>query len=193
VSVGRLAPIKYVHEMITAMALLRQSGLNVQLILVGGELTAKDREYGASLKGLCRELGLDGVVHFQGPVAFSEIADSYHRGGFFLNLSQSGSLDKAILESMAAGCIPISCNDAFRHLATGHGLVELIPGPGPEGAAACISSLVQASPRCKRRLRQRLRDIVVAEHSLDSLADHIVAHMQAIQHADPSDVATDGS
>jgi glycosyltransferase involved in cell wall biosynthesis len=187
-SVGRIAPIKQVHEMIAAVALVRDSGIDVQLVLAGGELTARDRAYRRSLRQLCCELGLDGAIHFQGAVSFRDIPNWYRRAGFFLSLSESGSLDKTILESMASGCIPVSRNEAFQDLALRHGLGELVPGPGPQGAAECMAALVNDTDAERRRhLRRRLRAIVVAEHGLDSLADQVVDHLREIQRARSSD------
>jgi glycosyltransferase involved in cell wall biosynthesis len=182
-SVGRLAPIKHVREMIQAVALVRGLGFDVRLALVGGAITGEDRAYQLSLETLCQELRLQNTVEFHGPVPFRNIRFFYRQAGLFVNLSDSGSLDKAILESMASGCIPVSRNEAFQELAVGHGLCQLIPGPGPEGVAECMAGLLTVHVRRRQRLRRQLRDIVVGEHSLDSLADRIVAHLREIQHS----------
>ena len=180
-SVGRIAPIKNVHEMIQSVALVRRLGVDVRLVLVGDAITDEDHAYRLSLQYLCRDLRLESAVEFQGAIPFRDVPICYRQAGLFLNLSDSGSLDKAILESMASGCIPVSRNEAFQQLAVEHGLGELIPRPGPEGVAECVSALLGLDIRLRRRLRRRLRQIVVSEHSLDTLADRMVDHLRAIQ------------
>jgi glycosyltransferase involved in cell wall biosynthesis len=182
-SIGRIAPVKNLHEMIRALELVQSLGLDMRLALVGSAITEEDLAYELSLHRLCQDLRLESVVDFHGPVPFRNIPLCYRQAGFFLNLSDSGSLDKAILESMASGCIPVSRNEAFQQLALDHGLGELIPGPGPEGVAESMSALLTTDIETRQRLRRQLRGIVVGEHSLDSLTGRIVDHLREIQNS----------
>jgi hypothetical protein len=53
----------------------------------------------------------------RGPLPYAEIGAAFQTGAIFLSMSRTGSMDKAILEAMASGCIPISDNDAFATIA----------------------------------------------------------------------------
>jgi glycosyltransferase involved in cell wall biosynthesis len=177
ISVGRITATKRIDEMLEALALLRRdAGLELRLRLVGTTLTEADGAYEAMLRRLARSLEVDEHVSFEGSVPYYEVARSYHHGGLFLNLSTK-SLDKAILESMAAGCVPISRNDGFQALAREHGLEWLVPGPGPAGLAQCIAHALERIDHDRRKITRRLREVVEREHSLDSLSARLMAHL----------------
>jgi glycosyltransferase involved in cell wall biosynthesis len=179
-SIGRITSRKRLEEIIDSMALLGQDYEGIRLLLAGGPITESDRRYEAEIKARARRLELDDFVSFEGPVPFHRIQDVYRRGGIFLNISETGSLDKAILESMATGCIAISSNRSFRAIAHAEGLDFLVPGSGPEGIARCLREVLVLSIEEKVALRKRLREIVVNGHSLNALIDEITCHLREI-------------
>lgn len=177
VAVGRITPRKRVWDMIEAMAILeRERDLRLRLELIGGPATEGDREYLAQLRSLVALRGLDHAVRFRGPVPFYDMPPYYHHAMLSLNLSDT-ALDKAILESMASGCIPVSSNPAFAALANARGLQWLLPEPGPRGLADRIASVLERAREDRHALVARLRSIVCEEHSLSTLSDRIVAHL----------------
>jgi glycosyltransferase involved in cell wall biosynthesis len=175
ISVGRITPRKRLAELIEAIALLeRDRGLSMRLDLIGGPSTPADHHYLADLHREVTRLAIDHLVSFSGPVPFSAMPPWYHRAALSVNLSD-GALDKAILESMASGCIPVSSNPAFAALARARGLDALVPARGPEGLADCIAAALGRHDRDV--LAAELRRIVVEEHSLSTLSDRIVEHL----------------
>jgi glycosyltransferase involved in cell wall biosynthesis len=176
VAAGRITPIKDLEEMIEAVAVQRERGPALRLELVGAPGTAGDHAYLARLQGSVAAHGLEPLVAFRGPVPFHDMPTAYHRGLLALNLSD-GAMDKAILEGMAAGCIPVSRNPAFRALAAAHDLGELVAAPGPQGLADGMLAALRRAPDDRRALVARLRRIVTEEHNLDTLADRLVAHL----------------
>jgi phosphatidylinositol alpha-1,6-mannosyltransferase len=182
VTVGRLTRIKNVHEIIEAVAYVRRDGVDLNLNVTGGPLTADDLVYDRDVRSLVERLGLSTAVRFTGPIPFTEIGDQYRRGGVFINLCES-ALDKAILESMASGCIPVSRNPAFQALADSEGLEWLVPEPGPHGLADRMASVLRRAREDRRGLVDRLRRIVAEEHSLSTLSDRIVDHLSDLARA----------
>jgi glycosyltransferase involved in cell wall biosynthesis len=179
-SVGRITPIKRIHEMLEALTILKSGpGPSFRLKLVGGPATATDHDYEATLREMVRSLELERLVTFHGPVPFHAVPPHYHGGGLFLNLS-TGALDKATLESMAAGCIPVSRNPAFEALATAHDLDWLVPPPGPRGLAETMVEVLERSRQERPALAARLRKIIIEEHSLSKLSDRIMGHLTAL-------------
>lgn len=188
VSVGRISAVKRIDEMLRTLDLLRRErGVEVGLRLFGEPHTAEDRRFGASLKQLASDLELNGLVSFEGGLPFNEVPAAYHRGGIFLNLSETGSIDKAILESMASGLIPVSRNSSFRALARENGFEWLVPGPGPAGVAEGIVAVLERPREERARLARRLRRIVADEHNLDRLGDAIIGHLGELS-AEPRSV-----
>jgi glycosyltransferase involved in cell wall biosynthesis len=177
ISAGRITPIKGLEEMIEAIAVLEQErGLDLRLELVGAPATPVDEVYRARLERTVASLGVQDSVRFAGPVPYGAMPQRYHRASLSLNLS-GGAMDKAILESMAAGCLPVSRNPAFAALARAHGLEWLVPAAGARALADCIAVAQGQRGDVRGALAERLRDIVVREHSLSTLADRLIAHL----------------
>jgi glycosyltransferase involved in cell wall biosynthesis len=180
VSVGRISRRKHLDEMIEAVAVLsRDHGLALRLELVGGPSTPADRAYLSELERAVVSLDVAQLVRFRGPVPFHEVAPCYHRALLSLNLSET-ALDKAILESMASGCIPVSRNPAFRELAEANDLCSLVPPPGAHGLADCIVSVLERRRVDRSALVDRLRRIVAEEHSMTTLADRLMGHLNEL-------------
>lgn len=178
VSIGRLSPKKNLLEVIDAFAAAGREEL--RLAIFGEPAGPGDEAYASALEQRIRDLGLEDRARLAGPVPFTDIDAEYRRAGFFLNLSDTGSLDKAILEAMASGSIPISRNESFVALAREQGLELLVPGPGPAGAGEALARVsVMPAPE-QEALRARLREIVQRDHSLSSLADAIVDELQRL-------------
>ncbi len=180
VSVGRISPVKQLKESLEAIAETRAAGAPLRLEVFGAPATEADRSYEREARALAVRLGLDGkAVTFHGPVVHARIGDAFQSGGMFLNLGRSGSLDKAILEAMSCGCIPICDNDAFVAIARQRGWDSLVPG-GRRNTAATLTRVFSMQSHEQAELRKELRDFVVREHSLERLADRILAHLDEL-------------
>lgn len=177
---GRLTPSKHVDEAIRAIGRVRLEWPDVRLRVVGGPVTAADQDYARRIGALVDEHDIGDSVQLVGAVPFARIAEQYATGGVFLNLGSTGSLDKAILESMAAGCIPISRNDAFAALAAEHGIEDLVIGAGADAIAAALSRVLSMAAVERAALRRRLRTIVEQEHSLERLAGEVQRELEAL-------------
>lgn len=175
VCVGRLSPVKRVLETIDAVV---DAGEHLRLHVVGGPLRDEDRLYERRLQEHVDGLRMGAQVRFYGAAAYCDTPAAYRRGGIYLNLSQSGSLDKTILEAMASGCIPVSSNDAFRRLARAEGWEDLACDEA--GAAAALRRVCRMPPDERRVLRAGLRRHVVERHGLPALAGRLVAQMESL-------------
>ena len=121
-SVGRLTRSKR-HDL-TIRAAVEQG----RTLLIAGE--GPERK---NLELLARELGAD--VHFLGGISQTQLRDEYRKAAYFIHTSETGSLDKVVLEALACGC-PVKTNDpALKHLEQAtpayvlkhHSLKNLIP------------------------------------------------------------------
>ena len=87
----------------------------------------------ASLERLAQSL--HAKVTFVGGVPHSRIRDEFRRAGLFLHTSETGSLDKLLLEAIACGCPVQTFNPAFKkyeqvdaaYIREHHSLSRLIP------------------------------------------------------------------
>jgi len=98
--VGRLDPLKGLDVLLRAVARLDDRA-GVQLLVVGGDRgSTSERE---RLEGLVRDLGLDGVVRFIGPVAHSQLPWYFSAATVTVVPSYHESFGLVALESLACG------------------------------------------------------------------------------------------
>ncbi len=174
ISVGRVAPVKRLEIIIAAMKALREQGLtNVRLILVG-EVASQDSAYGTQLHKLVEDYNLTNAVVFAGGMPYEAVVREYQQADVMVNMSATGSMDKAVLEAMACGLPVVTVNEAFKTLLASWADLLYIPSESPEVLPTRLSQLI-AMPLDKRvGLGAALRKIVVEQHSMDHLTDQLI-------------------
>ena len=179
-SVGRLTPAKDPLTLIEALALLRAEGREVSLEWAGGALAAGDDAFAAVVRERIGKLGLEEHVHLQGPVPYRRIPALYARSTLLLSGSRTGSVDKVVLEAMAAGRIPITCNESFPPIFAELGEVaaDLSFEPGDaRGLARRAGCWLDRTPREREALGRKLAAIVERDHEVDRLMQRLVERM----------------
>jgi len=116
ISVGRISPVKNYEIMINAGEILKSRNFNFEIRVAGAPILESDKIYFGKLKNLIKEKKLDDIVEFVGPIPNKYIAEFYQSGDLFINLSDTGSLDKAVLEAMACGLKILTSNEAFKYI-----------------------------------------------------------------------------
>ena len=113
ISVGRISPIKNLETLIRAATQLREiMPLHIRII---GQIGRKEEEsYLMSLKNLVRTLNIEDLIEFTGVMPYNKLPDIYRQAHITVNLTPRGGLDKVVLESMAAGCLTLTSNPAFK-------------------------------------------------------------------------------
>ncbi|KKU85158.1 MAG: Glycosyltransferase [Parcubacteria group bacterium GW2011_GWA2_47_9] len=139
----------------------------LRIITAGRIAPVKNLEMLIKLKLLVKQKGLENTVSFVGPISYPQIADFYHEGDIFVNLSETGSLDKAVLEAMACGLSVITSNEAFKNILPPRYFLDQ---KTPEALAEKLQKLLG-----ENRPNLELRDIVVQNHGLDKLIKKIVS------------------
>ncbi|MFA6279105.1 MAG: glycosyltransferase [Candidatus Paceibacterota bacterium] len=121
-SVGRLMPSKR-HDLAIRMAAKEGNELRI-----AGE--GPERQH---LEVLARELGAR--VRFLGALNHSQIRDEYRKANYLIHTSETGSLDKVVLEALACG-LPVRTSDpalkmleseSSEYVRENHSLQKLIP------------------------------------------------------------------
>lgn len=166
ITVGRISAVKNLDLIVEAGALLKQQGLPFVIKFAGTPLTAADKKYYSDLLQLIAAKGLDDSVVFAGAIAYRQVADFYRSADLFINVSDTGSLDKAILEAMASGLSVLTSNDSAKKILP----QEFIVAKDPAEIAAKITALMQEPPRVD------LRQIVTNGHSLKGLVEKILSY-----------------
>jgi glycosyltransferase involved in cell wall biosynthesis len=174
-SVSRLSRIKRLDVLIDAVALLRRNKPELPLCvkIVGGPLTEADQEYVHELKQRVQDAHLQDVVEFVGSVLFHRIVPYYQQADCFVNMSETGSVDKAVLEAMSCE-VAVVVNPVFTDI-LGDELAQvcIVKGDAEHlcGALLKIMSMPEGE---RRQLGAQLRHIVIRYHDLQGLCGKIV-------------------
>jgi glycosyltransferase involved in cell wall biosynthesis len=131
--------------------------------------------YVERLRDLVAEYNLESVVEFGGPVLFEKIAEAYQNADVMVNLSMTGSVDKAVLEAMSCGLPVITSNEAFNEILRSWGDLLLTPVDRPDLLAARLKSLISMSAGDRLTLGKELRREVEANHNLSKLAEMLIS------------------
>jgi glycosyltransferase involved in cell wall biosynthesis len=172
-SIGRISLTKDYETLIEAVNILikqnKRDNLTVQII--GGPVLKSDQKYFNKIKQLVDQKELAGFIQFIGLIPHSQIMPYYQKADLFVNLSQTGSVDKAVLEAMACETLVLTSNEAFRDILEERLLFE---PKNPRDLAKKIVHLMDLSEAEREEISQRLRKEVVKNHNLNNLADKII-------------------
>lgn len=113
--IGRISPIKRVGRALEAINKLVLSGVQISLSIVGSPLK-KDLKYYDSLKNYVSANELSTSVSFVEAVSPDKLSEIYSSHEVCLNLTESGSFDKTIVEAAACGAIPLVSNKSLSGL-----------------------------------------------------------------------------
>lgn len=169
VSVGRIAPSKQQHLIIKAANRLADQGIVFRII---GEAEPQHRDYAAQVR---QAAGTN--VEFVGAVRHEDVVSVYHNADVMVNMSLTGSLDKAVLEAMSAGIPVVTGNEAFRSILARWADILLVPPDDADALANRVSTLASWSPDERAALGDELRPLVVAGHGLERLIDRLLEVM----------------
>ncbi len=176
VSVGRIAPVKRLEVMIEAVRIMMNDihapKLNLRLV---GNVAPKDTAYGQMLQVLVKQYSLADVVEFPGGEAYADVAREYQNADVMLNMSATGSMDKAVLEAMACGVPVVTANEAYRTMLAPWADALLTPPDSADELAARLEKLARMTDDERKALGLQLRVLVVEEHGLDRLIEKLMA------------------
>ncbi|MDO8559766.1 MAG: glycosyltransferase [bacterium] len=178
ITVGRLSRRKRLDLLLEAMAQLKAllPSHRVHLRIIGAPLTADDNEYVHELHAKKISLGLQNLVEFVGAVPQTELPNIYGSAQLMLNVSETGSLDKVILEALACGCPILTSNPAARETLAAY--PEFFTATDdPKALAHSLATLLQ---RASAYQPAALRALVSGRHDLNTYAQQIFHHLEEI-------------
>lgn len=168
--VGRIASIKHIELALYAINTIISSGSQISLTIVGSPLEA-DLNYYGMLKKYVSEHDLLMYVNFVNEVSPGKVSEIYNSHEVCLNLTESGSFDKTIVEAAACEAIPVVSNESLSHL-----LPEAcITGNKPETIANSLKRVLDAHERME--LQKELKSFVESQ-SLETLMEKLFIEMQ---------------
>jgi glycosyltransferase involved in cell wall biosynthesis len=167
--IGRVSPIKGVDLAINAIGNLIQMGVEISLTIIG-PVAEKDSDYFGLLKQYIIDHNLASFIKFKGPVSPNALKEIYNQFEICLNLTESGSFDKTIVEAAACGCIPLVSNASLATMLP----AECITKRSLEDVVQNIQKLLHTTD--KTFLYERLEKFA-EDNSLVSLMNKLAAEI----------------
>jgi glycosyltransferase involved in cell wall biosynthesis len=175
-SVGRISPIKDYETLIEAAdILLNQWGQRaLRFVVVGDVGTPAQVTYRERLLTEVRRRRLTDSFEFVGAVPHQQVVSYYQKADLFVNLSRTDSLDKATLEAMACGVVPVTSNPAFEPLLGTLSARLMFAAGESRDLAHRMEKLLRFSEVERMVLGRELRAVVVQRHSVRGLMDRLL-------------------
>lgn len=172
VSVGRISRTKRQDLAVLALEHIRAQGTNATLTLIGTSLTDADRAYEAELRILIADRTLDAYVVWAGAVPNADLPARLGQMDMLVHTSETGSLDKVVLEALASGVLLVTTSEPVRAVLPAEVGEAAYSVPTPEAIASRITAL--AARVDIPTLRTLGRTYVESHHALPALVRRIL-------------------
>jgi glycosyltransferase involved in cell wall biosynthesis len=177
--VGRISKRKRVDLIIEAMGALVAEfpKISWKLLLVGAAHNSQDSAYQTTLEERADRLGIGDRVDFVGARFHWELPSLYESVFVHVNLSETGSMDKTVMESLAVGCPVLTSNEAIIPILDGD-VRFVVTDTTPRSVASKIYNLF-----CTQKSidPMYLRSKVVGQHDLNSYIKKIITNLQSLR------------
>lgn len=167
VTIGRISPSKKLDTVLDAFSILKEQGIRFEGEIVGGPAVARDVQYAKEIQKRAEALG----VTYHGPVPHEKALGCLDGATFFISASETGSVDKAVLEAASRGVVSVFSSAAF---AGALNTVGLKVDGDPRSFAALIQFLLENNT-LRERYREEVYAVVLENHSLEKLIPRIVS------------------
>jgi glycosyltransferase involved in cell wall biosynthesis len=123
--VGRISPIKHIFEGLEAVNYLLRNGEQFSMTIIGdvGE-KIEDRKYMDMLMSYISKNNLHPHIKFEKAVTQEDLPKIYSSYAICLNLTDSGSFDKTIVEAASCGAVPVVSNQSLSGMLPGGCVTE---------------------------------------------------------------------
>lgn len=162
---GRISHTKRLMEMLEAFDVLNARGIVFTFTVAGEPATKDDKAYAERLRAAVAQRPYKDAVHLLGPVSHNEIPKLLARADVFLNLSNTGSMDKAILEALVAGVPAVTSNEAFQAMLPAELFVPTV------NADAVATALAQAPRVPLQTLIEKVRQDYALAGTIERISE----------------------
>ncbi len=169
--VGRIAPIKKIEVCLQAISILIGRGVQISLSVLG-PCAEKDLQYLGMLKSFVLENNLSPYVKFFDAVSPADLPNIYNSHEILVNLTETGSFDKTIVEAVSCGEVPLVSNQSLKILLPGGCVINR----KSDDIASAIQKMCQ--PQNRINIQEKLGEFVKTQ-SLDALMKALDKEMTA--------------
>lgn len=179
-SIGRISPVKDYETLIKAADLLvKHFKIKDFVIEIYGRIgLPKHQSYLDSLVDFVKNAELEDYVKFKSELNYDFVDEVYQEADLFVNLSQTGSIDKTVLEAAASELLVLTSNEAFCESLGKISPSLLSERDNPNDLAEKIMAIRNFSFEETKRIKTELRSWVEREHNLDNLVKQIIKEFE---------------
>jgi len=173
--VGRISKRKRVNLLYQVYKDLQHSqGCKISFDIVGAPLNEEDLRYDSSLRYKISQDKCETCFSMHGLVLYERIPDFYETAFLHINVSETGSMDKTVMEALASGCPVLTSNSAFFEL------LEEYPEflIRDDRSAAIAEQVAHIHQRRNQYDPVALRSIVLNGHDLNTYAGRVISSIQ---------------
>ncbi|PIR52892.1 hypothetical protein COU76_03895 [Candidatus Peregrinibacteria bacterium CG10_big_fil_rev_8_21_14_0_10_49_10] len=167
ITVGRITASKHLDVILRAF---RELPKDYTLILAGAPITATDRTLEQDLHTQITTEGFEGRVSIRSANQ-ETVRDLLQKATVFVHASET-SLDKAVLEAMATGCLVVSTSEAVQPL------LSPACSATAETLGARIQEFCELDAGERKAIASGFREQVKRDHSLQRLVERLLEEME---------------
>ncbi len=172
---GRISPVKHLDVLIQSLEILHSRGENFQAYIYGRP-TPADSGYFKKIKDEAEELEKIGKLFFRDEVANTKTPVIYNEHEIFVNLTDSGSFDKTIIEAMLCGTLVLVSNWSLKDILEPQFFFK---HNDPVDLAEKLIFMLALSQTDKKKLSENLR-LRAQKHSLEKLVGELKPAMELL-------------
>jgi glycosyltransferase involved in cell wall biosynthesis len=174
ITASRLSPVKNLHVLLQALEDLPGEWT---LDLAGEAPMASQKKYEHELRKLAAQNPQK--ITWHGAIPYTKMPAFLERGDVYVNLSDTGSIDKSVLEALSVGLTVLTGNEAFDDFLGGTRERTYFRPIDSKKLRLKIEKLLTSPREILQEDRDLLYEKVKEEHSLDCLAKNLVDNMKA--------------
>lgn len=176
VTIGRIAPSKDLKTLVFAIYYLKKQNPTRKIFLdiYGDPITRHDFKYADAVHALIGELGLEQEVRMQGGIVHSHIPGILANYNLFVHASRTGSVDKVVLEALAAGLPAVTSSGAYMKEVSAKVVYQF-----PQGDSRSLAELIEklydsGILESAHPISEKARKYAQDTYNLDQLIEKIV-------------------
>lgn len=176
--VGRITKIKNIDILIEAARNLSADDISYKFLLYGNSVTSDECRYQERILSMIKAYNLEDVVIFKGSVRNEDIVSVLQEADVTVNLTPTGGMDKAVIESAAAGTPVITSNEAFKDFLGAYTPVLQVGYRDSKELTKMIGH-IRSLPVCDRRLMCDFLRARAGRFDVENLIPNILSLLQS--------------
>ncbi len=174
ITVGRISPVKRLEVLISAVKELRQQEIACELSIIGEPRGSEGESFLAALKQQVRQNKLEQFVHFIGTVPRYELPNWYQNADLFVNLSNLGGMDKAVMEAVCCHTPILTSNRSYEPMLKEIAPSAFLPKNDPKKIVNGMKYWFERSEQEKNDIIKKARLWVENNHGLTAFVDKVL-------------------